>query len=344
MAFLESIFSVFGSGGEEPPKDGKPAKKDGNPLLAMFGGGTGDGKQEEGPGGFIGFIIRLLVAMFSESSKVDKDAPDFEDTAPEKRAEARREYETSRREQEQKGPRYADSAKQISGIVKNTEIANRLNEMRAEAENANPSESKKIVAIMPVDDDGRITESFGHREMRGNKSSTDHKGIDIAGRKPGDTPDIVSTMPGIVVGAGWKEGYGNMVDVVDIYGTVHRYAHLSETTVSAGHELKQGEKIGKMGKTGWATGVHLHYEQRELKGNETVAKDPVLLGHHWKDGQSFTKLQSDEVKLAQSGGDRSVESQVAAAGLKPMEVAGSDAFVPPTAINPKAVTAGRPKS
>jgi murein DD-endopeptidase MepM/ murein hydrolase activator NlpD len=86
-----------------------------------------------------------------------------------------------------------------------------------------------------------------------------HNGVDYAA--PEGTP-VHATASGRVVSAGWSGGYGNMV-VIDhgaTYSTL--YAHLSHhrSGLQAGQKIDQGEVIGYVGKTGLATGPHLHYE------------------------------------------------------------------------------------
>ncbi len=88
-----------------------------------------------------------------------------------------------------------------------------------------------------------------------------HKGTDFAA--PIGTPVRV-TADGVVTFVGQQTGYGNVIMVKHDgrYSTV--YAHLSrfapETT--QGERVHQGETIGFVGQTGWATGPHLHYELR----------------------------------------------------------------------------------
>ncbi|UXH42968.1 M23 family metallopeptidase [Rossellomorea vietnamensis] len=85
-----------------------------------------------------------------------------------------------------------------------------------------------------------------------------HKGIDIA--RPSDRT-IKSVDNGRVVSAGWDDGgYGNKV-IID-HGNGYRtlYAHLDSISVSAGQTVERGQKLGIMGETGEATGVHLHIE------------------------------------------------------------------------------------
>jgi len=65
--------------------------------------------------------------------------------------------------------------------------------------------------------------------------------------------------------SGWNGGYGDYIVVKHANGTQTLYAHLSQSLVSVGQAVKQGDIIGAMGSTGKATGVHLHFEIRGAK-------------------------------------------------------------------------------
>lgn len=86
-----------------------------------------------------------------------------------------------------------------------------------------------------------------------------HTGVDYAA--PEGTP-VRATAAGRVTSAGWNGGYGNTVVISHggSYSTL--YAHLSRYPpgLRAGRRLEQGDVIGYVGKTGLATGPHLHYE------------------------------------------------------------------------------------
>ncbi|MEK9173363.1 MAG: M23 family metallopeptidase, partial [Patescibacteria group bacterium] len=53
--------------------------------------------------------------------------------------------------------------------------------------------------------------------------------------------------------------YGKLIVIKHKNGLTTLYAHLSRFIVSIGQEVKEGEVIGYMGKSGWATGPHLHF-------------------------------------------------------------------------------------
>ena len=88
-----------------------------------------------------------------------------------------------------------------------------------------------------------------------------HKGTDFAA--PEGTP-VRATADGLVTFSGEQNGYGNVVMLQhdNTYSTV--YAHLSRfaPAVRSGSRVRQGDTIGYVGQTGWATGPHLHYELR----------------------------------------------------------------------------------
>ena len=105
---------------------------------------------------------------------------------------------------------------------------------------------------------GTITSKFGRRWGRM------HKGIDIAG--PIGTP-INAAADGTVIVAGYKSGYGNLVEIRHIDGTTTRYGHNSELSVSTGQTVRQGQQVARMGSTGHSTGSHLHFEIRPSGGN-----------------------------------------------------------------------------
>ncbi len=99
---------------------------------------------------------------------------------------------------------------------------------------------------------GVLTSGYGWRWGRM------HKGIDIAG--PIGTP-IVAAAPGVVTYAGWDDGgYGILVEIEHLDGSITRYAHNNRILVREGQQVEQGQQISEMGSTGNSTGPHLHFE------------------------------------------------------------------------------------
>lgn len=88
-----------------------------------------------------------------------------------------------------------------------------------------------------------------------------HEGVDYAA--PVGT-HVKATADGIVAFVGQERGYGNIVILDHQRGISTRYAHLSRFApgLHKGMRVHQGDVIGNVGQTGWATGPHLHYEFR----------------------------------------------------------------------------------
>lgn len=99
-----------------------------------------------------------------------------------------------------------------------------------------------------------------------------HKGIDFGA--PTGTP-IRATGDGTVDFVGKQGGYGNFV-LLKHHGTYTTgYGHLSRFAAGTrrGAHVQQGQVIGYVGQTGWATGPHLHYEFRI----SSVQRDPMSI-------------------------------------------------------------------
>lgn len=108
---------------------------------------------------------------------------------------------------------------------------------------------RDIALFTPVSG-GRLTSGYGMRWGRM------HRGIDLAA--VAGTP-IRAAAAGEVMFAGWKSGYGLMV-IIDHGDFQTKYAHNSENLVRAGDLVETGVPIAKIGRTGNATGNHLHFE------------------------------------------------------------------------------------
>ena len=102
-----------------------------------------------------------------------------------------------------------------------------------------------------------------------------HKGIDYAA--PSGTP-VHTVGKGVVRSAGWMNGLGNVVFVDHGNAQTTVYAHLSQIYVRTSQTLEQGQVIGAVGETGWATGPHLHFEFRindQYKDPSSIARQSV---------------------------------------------------------------------
>jgi murein DD-endopeptidase MepM/ murein hydrolase activator NlpD len=116
--------------------------------------------------------------------------------------------------------------------------------------------------IYPIGDTNlkRVTSPFGYRidPIKGGRKF--HSGIDIA--CPIGTP-IVAVADGR--GYTYKDSYGGIHAIIYHNDSVRCiYGHLSESFVVYDSIFKQGDTIGYSGMTGYATGLHLHFEIREI--------------------------------------------------------------------------------
>ena len=118
----------------------------------------------------------------------------------------------------------------------------------------------------------RVSSGFGMRRHPFLKDWRAHQGVDYAA-PPGTL--VRSVGDGVVELAGIKGGYGKVVIIrhQGHYSTL--YAHLRgfASDVRRGTRVSQGETIGFVGQTGWATGPHLHYEFR-IAG---AARNPLAI-------------------------------------------------------------------
>ena len=89
------------------------------------------------------------------------------------------------------------------------------------------------------------------------RGSTRHLGLDLAA--PAGTP-VRATAGGRVIVAERDGRYGRTVVIDHGGGFRTRYAHLKKIETSAGRRVKRGELVGRVGKSGNASGPHLHYE------------------------------------------------------------------------------------
>lgn len=120
---------------------------------------------------------------------------------------------------------------------------------------------------------GRISSRFGNRVSPTNRRRTEfHQGLDIANSSG---TSIVAAGSGIVTYSGYNGGYGRMVIVSHGYGYTSVYAHNSSNLVDVGDRVEKGDLIARMGRTGRATGSHLHFEIR-VHGEPV---DPLTILH-----------------------------------------------------------------
>lgn len=161
---------------------------------------------------------------------------------------------------------------QIAALNKEEEILAEYTEEQEQemiAAAALVAASKKSIAYYKGDKLGyplpktyRISSNFGKRTnpITG-KSGTMHNGIDFTA--PEGT-SILAAESGIVITAGWVNGYGNTVIIDHGNGLWTLYAHARKggIQVEVGQTVARGDKISEVGTTGNSTGYHLHFEVR----------------------------------------------------------------------------------
>ena len=132
---------------------------------------------------------------------------------------------------------------------------------------AKPSEGTDVVSIVkaapgavtqllkPVA--GAVTSAFGWRRHPITHEVKFHQGVDL---RAAYGQEVQAAAAGRVVFSGDQGGYGATVMIEHADGTRTRYAHLSARLVKKGDEIAAGAPLGRAGKSGHATGTHLHFE------------------------------------------------------------------------------------
>ena len=109
---------------------------------------------------------------------------------------------------------------------------------------------------------GTLTSRFGPR------GQSFHDGIDI-GAPPG-TP-VQAARDGTVIYSDTLRGYGNVVIVEHGEGYATVYAHNEENLVHSGDQVRQGQTLARLGRTGRTSGPNLHFEVRK----DNIARNPI---------------------------------------------------------------------
>ena len=117
--------------------------------------------------------------------------------------------------------------------------------------------------------EGNVTSGFGWRGDPFHGAAKFHRGIDI---RAAYGQDIQAAGSGRVVSAGTQGGYGETVVIEHAGGLRTRYAHLSATLVTPGHEVAAGQVVGRAGQSGRATGTHLHFEVMTASGERVIPR------------------------------------------------------------------------
>jgi len=122
------------------------------------------------------------------------------------------------------------------------------------------SAKKKLIPTMLPLEGGSYTSNYGWRLDPFTGQHAFHEGIDFIGSE--GTP-ILAAAGGVVVYSDYHPAYGNMVEIDHGNELITRYAHASKRLVQVGDMVQRGVRIAEMGRTGRATGTHLHFEVRQ---------------------------------------------------------------------------------
>ena len=200
-----------------------------------------------------------------------------ENTAP---AVSNEEYEKRIKELEKQLKEAKNSIQDLAAMQKEyeanyEELSAMQKQIQAELldiyKNLNTSNEAYVGGEMmwPVPGYSKISSYYGWRF-----DNTDfHTGMDITGSGVHGAP-VVAANTGTVVHTktcpynGYSYGYGTYIIVDHGGGITTLYAHLSSIDVKVGDIVVMGQRIGRVGNTGWSTGAHLHFEVR-INGEHT---------------------------------------------------------------------------
>lgn len=116
---------------------------------------------------------------------------------------------------------------------------------------------------------GLITSPFAYREHPLSGNEDFHTGLDIAAA---EGRAVLAVLPGVVKEVGESDIYGHYITLQHAPNFVTFYAHCSEIIAAEGMQVRQGERIARVGHTGMATGPHLHF---------SVLVDGVYTDPYW---------------------------------------------------------------
>ncbi|KMW47493.1 M23 family metallopeptidase [Ralstonia insidiosa] len=154
--------------------------------------------------------------------------------------------------------------------------------------------AKMMPTVRPVAV-GYDSSGFGTRIDPFTGRRTQHDGVDFVA--PVGTP-IVAAAGGVVVASEYRSDYGNMVDIDHGNGLKTRYAHASKVFVKIGDIVKAGERIALVGRTGRATGSHLHFE---VHVNDVPQNPVAFLENAGQPKMAATKAPAQRVAAADIG-------------------------------------------
>jgi murein DD-endopeptidase MepM/ murein hydrolase activator NlpD len=170
-------------------------------------------------------------------------------------------------------------------------------------------QSKKRAFLASPMEFSRVTSGFAMRMHPILNNWKQHKGVDYAAPKG---TAIRAVGDGVVEFAGWQNGYGNVVELRHGNQRSTVYAHLSRIDVKRGAHVDQGQHIGAVGATGWATGPHLHFEVK-VSG---VQQDPMIMARASESVPLSANAKAEFAQVARSlKGQLEVADGMAGSGI-----------------------------
>lgn len=176
----------------------------------------------------------------------------------------------------------------------------------------------------------RMSSGFGLRTAPTAGASTNHLGVDFAAAIG---TAVRATADGFIEFARTNGGYGNQIRVGHGAGTETRYSHLSGFAKREGERVSKGDVIGYVGKTGTATGPHLHYEV--LVNGKKVDPTKGLFGTDSADVDKAVQKQSDTLAKMFEDVVRAVDPAEAALAKYRDTLASIDQLLAAKKINPE---------
>ena len=162
-------------------------------------------------------------------------------------------------------------------------------------------ESKHRAFLASPMEFSRVTSGFAMRFHPIMQTWRQHLGVDY-GAPTGTAVRAVGD--GLVEFAGWQNGYGNVVQIQHNGARSTLYGHLSRIDVRRGQRIEQGQRLGAVGATGWATGPHLHFEFR-VNGQH---QDPLRIA---RAAETVPLAAAERPRFAQVSGAMKTQLQVA---------------------------------
>lgn len=185
-----------------------------------------------------------------------------------KQGELELDAETYKAMREQVRQQILDTQAAYEKALADEEAARKIAEARRQAQaNQKPKANKTTTSsggskssggfMHPLGGGGYVSQPYGYRDHPIYGYYAMHYGVDIAAGR--GTP-IYATKSGTVTSATYSEVNGYYVSINHNDGYASTYAHMTNYIVSPGESVSQGQVIGYVGDSGWATGAHLHFE------------------------------------------------------------------------------------